>query len=114
MASVKEVKPVRQEGQEVDLTLLNQAELAALAKFIGVDNASLAAPRESLIRAIETLEDLPIGNPLDEIREIYSGWLKRYWDRFEMQVPYSKCPDCYQSCDAQVVACYMEDEDQIT
>lgn len=100
---------------EINYEVLNKTELLTLAIRADIPGASPVASREELIQALQGLEPIPYGNPMDDCRTAMSAWLIRYWDIVQMQVPRDECPDCFLRCsDAQIAMCTLKNEDQMT
>lgn len=92
---------------------MNLTELVQLAQFNEIPGASMGVPRPILIQALKNLEPIGDAPPLDRIRTKYSRWLNRHWGIFQLQMKKSWCPDCFQSCDAQVAKCWIRNRDQV-
>jgi hypothetical protein len=96
---------VKQPQIHIDLDELNHSELVALCQWVDID-ASRAWPRHLLIEALEQFQSIDLIDPIDSYRDKMSSWLKRYWDRVQMQASKKVCPNCHLCRDAQVVECY--------
>lgn len=103
---------------DYDIDDLNQTELVALARRNDITGASRAVPRELLIAAIRSFEDLSFQDPMYKTKDRLSTNFRKYWSRFRMQVPGKatedinnmkpgECPNCYTSSDAQVAYCFV-------
>jgi hypothetical protein len=103
------------EHLKLDYDALNKTELLTLAVKADIPGASPAVPREELIGALQNLEPIPYGNPMDDCRAAMSTWLTRYWDIVQMQVPRDECPDCFLRCsDVQIAMCTITNKDLMT
>ena len=89
----------------IDLNALNNSELVALCQWVEI-KATRAWPRSLLIEALENFQPFDLKDPIDEHREKLSSWLKRYWDRVQMQAAKKACPNCEMCRDLQVLECY--------
>lgn len=98
---------VKQPDITIDLNEINQSELVALCRWIGV-KATRGWPREYLIWALENFYSVEYDDPVDVHRHKLSGWLKRWWDRIQMQAQKKVCPRCENCGDLQVLHCYMK------
>jgi len=96
----------------IDLNEINQSELVALCKWVGVP-ASRGWPRDLLIEALECFSPQDIPDPLDLYRDKVSGLLNRYWERIKMQVQKKVCPNCENCRDLQVLACFNKNRHHI-
>lgn len=97
---------------EVDLNDLNDSELVALCNWVDI-RASRAWPRDLLIRSLKNFEPVDIEQPFDEERRLMSAFLKRYWDRFRLQVDKKVCPNCFECREMQIMACYNKNKRRI-
>ena len=100
------------ETPECDLNEMNQSELVALCQWIGI-KASRAWPREFLTRALENFETYELPDPIGERHTRMSTWLKKYWDRAQMQAKKKSCPNCEYCRDMQVLECYYANKKNI-
>ena len=94
----------------IDLEELNHTELVLLLRWIGVENATRAMPREMLIEALETVSPIEAPNPVDRQRKAMSAWLKLHWDRLQMQAPKAACPHCFECSDMQAMECFHKNK----
>jgi len=100
--------------EDIDLEDLNHSELVLLAKWVGLTKASRAVPREVLIESILNFEPLPFDNPFNPMRKEMSDWLKRWWDRLQMQAPKAECPNCDLCKDVQALECFEMNKGHFT
>lgn len=91
---------------ELDFEEFNDSELVLLCHWAGLP-ASRAIPREVLLESIESVQPIDFKNSVDEKRKKLSSWLKRYWERIQMQASKRVCPSCHQCRDLQVLECYF-------
>ena len=91
----------------VDLTAMNHTELVLLARWMGMQAVTRAVPRDVLIHAIQEFETIEYRNPIDSYRRKLSGWLKRHWDRLQMQALKPSCPHCDRCNDMQALDCFL-------
>ena len=90
---------------EIDLTDVNTSELVQLAQFIGI-RVSRALPRAVIIHALENFSPVDYEDPVVVKGKKLSEWLKRYWERIQMQAAKRVCPKCHYCRDAQVLECF--------
>jgi hypothetical protein len=98
---------------ELDFTELNHAELLVLAQMVGIPGASAAATRGMLVEALQTLEPIRLQNPMAVTRMKLLRWIKRHWDRLQMQIP-EDYEARLSASDSQVAFYYLKNKDQIT
>ena len=101
-----EQKPVFEE--------LNHTELWQMARRIGICGAGPAAPREALVAALETLEDIPLEDPTEATRTRFSNFLKGNWDKLQMQMPKEHCPNCHLSSDVEFADCWLDNQHRVS
>lgn len=92
---------------QIELDDLNHSELVLLARWNGL-KANRGMPREVLYRHLRTFTPFEPADPFDGAREAVSTWLKRHWERFQLQVAKKVCPHCERCRDLQVLDCYMK------
>lgn len=85
---------------------LNHSELVALARWCGL-NANRGIPRSVLCEHLRGFIPFKEEDPFDGMRVSISTWLKRYWDRFRLQVGKKVCPNCHECREIQVLDCYV-------
>lgn len=90
----------------LDLDEINDTELVALCKWVGIDNASRAWPREILMRSLLHMVRPDVPQVLEKRRVPLSKWLQRYWGVIQMQVQKRVCPECTLCTELQVMTCY--------
>lgn len=93
---------------------LNQTELWQMARRVGIAGACQATPREYLVEALETLEDIPMTDPTEGHRTRFVNWLGRNWDRLQMQMQGDHCPNCDQSCDVEFADCWLDNQHRVS
>lgn len=98
---------------EIDYESLNHTELLALAQLVGIPGASAAATRSMLIDALQTLEPIRLQNPMAVTRTKLLKWIKRHWDKLQMQIP-EDYEARLSASDSQVAFYYLKNKDQIT
>lgn len=93
---------------------LNTTELWQMAQRIGICGANPATPREFLIQALETLEDIPMEDPTAATRDRFSNFLKGNWDRLQMQMQKDHCPNCHLSSDVEFADCWLDNQHRVS
>lgn len=94
------------EDIHLDLDAINDTELVALCKWVGIKNASRAWPREALIQSLLSMKPPTAMQVLEKQRLTLSKWLLRYWGVIQMQVQKKVCPECTLCTEIQVMTCY--------
>jgi hypothetical protein len=107
-------KPAKDPEEEVLLELLCHSELVEIAKFNGIEDASRAVPREILIHAIENWEMVGIENPMDRTRMRLTTFFRRFWKRFQMQVPFRSPDAAMEFSDMEAAKYYVKNRDRLT
>jgi hypothetical protein len=110
----KKAKKAKAEPKTFEPGILNQTELFQLCQMNDIPGASMAVPRKLLIQALKNKEPIDSVNPIDSWRFKMSAWLRRNWGKAAMQAESERCPNCSESCDVQVVKCYLENMHRIT
>ena len=91
---------------EFDFNDLNHSELVLFCEWCGLP-ASRAIPREELLNSIyQHYTPIDFQNSIDLKRKRLSSWLKRYWERIQMQASKKVCPNCEFCRELQVLECY--------
>lgn len=91
----------------LDLNEVNNSELVALCRWVGVPAATRAWPREVLLDTLQSFNPPGVKQSFSGPRESMSKWLRRYWSRIQMQVQKKVCPDCHLCGEVQFLACYV-------
>lgn len=93
----------------------SHSELIQIALNCDVRGACRATPRHVIIEALRSLTDIEGKNPLLDMRDNMSAFLKEEWeDNLDIQKPPGRpCPECGLCTDLQIVACYASNKDQM-
>lgn len=97
-----------------DINEMNTTEIVQLCQQNGLPGAARFIPRKILLEHLMRLEPIDIASPIDAMRRKLSLWLRRNWGVMEMQVDKPQCPRCDDSCDLQVVWCFLDNHTKIT
>ena len=92
---------------------LNRTELLAIARHNEIPGAGPSVPRSVLMEALRCMKRIPSEPEVDSVRRRYSKWLTANWNIVRSQLPKDVCPDCFQCCDLQVMACFLRDQHQL-
>jgi hypothetical protein len=93
----------------------NHSELVQIALNCGIRKVGRGTPRKVIIEHLNNFQDIEARDPLLDMREQMSGFLKEVWENnLDIQKPPGRpCPECMMCTDLQIVACYSSNKDQI-
>ena len=100
-------------SSDYDWSPLNHTELYQMCRKAHLP-ALPSHSREKLVALLEGLEDEPVDNPVDELRDAIMVFVNDFWPKLRSQLTCpakSKDPKaCYECVDAQVYACIVGNE----